>query len=225
MIWSEDFCFVHYPKTAGKTLTQFFVKAWDAPVSGFVSPGQINELKDCELEKHAIEVGRGHENLEEAAQLIGEAGRDLLKMRAIFCCIRNPYDLMVSNYHFMRQTYKHNTHRPNFVVAHENNFTDFCEKVGAATPAKWMELDGEQPANLEIIRFESMADDLNRLAEKYAFDAPPLAHLNASKRAHYSEYMNPRAEAAVFKKFRYWFDLGYYPRESFDADGADQAAA
>lgn len=217
MLWCDDYCFVHYPKTAGKTLTRFFVQAWPHPIAGYISKGQVNELADCELEKTGIKVGRGHENLQQSQQIIAEAGGDLLAMKGIFCCIRNPYDLMVSNYHFMRQKFEANRERANFVIAHENDFVNFCEKVGVSTPENWMALGGVQPDNLQIIRFEQMNDDLNMYAEKFGFDMPKLGHLNASKRAHYSEYVCARAETAIAEKFSYWFDQGYYTREVFDS--------
>jgi len=218
MLWCKDYLFVHYPKTAGKTLTRFFVQAWPRPIGGFISKGQVNELADCELEKTDIVVGRGHENLKQSADIVAEAGGDINSMKGIFCCIRNPYDLMVSNYHFMRQTYHQNTEKANFVIAHENNFVDFCEKVGVSSPRNWMAIDGKQPDNLQIIRFEQMNDDLNHYAEKFGFDMPVLGHLNASKRAHYSEYMCERTENAISEKFAYWFDEGYYQRESFPGE-------
>ena len=216
MLWCEDYLFVHYPKTAGKTLTKFFVQAWPRPIAGYISKGQVNELADCELEKTGIVVGRGHENLKQSAEIVSAAGGDISTMKGVFCCIRNPYDLMVSNYHFMRQTYNENQERPNFIIAHENNFVDFCEKVGVSSPKNWMTIDGKQPDNLQIVRFEQMNDDLNGFSEKFGFDMPVLGHLNASKRAHYSEYMCERTEAAVAEKLGYWFDEGYYQREQFD---------
>lgn len=215
MLWCDDYLFVHYPKTAGKTLTRFFVQAWPRPIAGYISKGQVNELADCELEKTDIVVGRGHENLKQSEEIVAAAGGDIHRMKGIFCCIRNPYDLMVSNYHFMRQTFAANKERPNFVIAHENNFVDFCEKVGVSTPKGWMALDGKQPDNLQIIRFEQMNNDLIHYAEKFGFEKPELSHLNASKRAHYSEYMCERTEQAIAEKFAYWFDEGYYKRENF----------
>lgn len=225
MLWCDQFAFVHYPKTAGKTLTRFFVQAWPRPIAGFISRGQVHELADCDLASTGIQVGRGHENLAETARLVREGGGDLGRMQAVFCCIRNPYDLMVSNYHFMRQTFANNRERPNFIIAHENDFTSYCEKVGVASPKNWMTLDGEQPENLQIIRFEHMADDLTRFATQYGFAQPQLDHLNASKRAHYSEYLSARSEAAIAERFGYWFDAGYYTREQFPDVPLRQAAA
>ncbi|MBX2882270.1 MAG: sulfotransferase domain-containing protein [Granulosicoccus sp.] len=224
MLWCNDYCFVHYPKTAGKSLTRFFVKAWERPINGFISKGQVKELADCELEKTNIVVGRGHENLVESQQIIKEDGKDIHAMKAIFVCIRNPYDLMVSNYHFMRETYKNNKDKANFIVAHNNDFDTFCEEVGVSSPRNWMELDGKQPANLQVIRFESLNADLIANAEKYGYAAPEIDHLNSSKRGHYSEYMTSRSEKAIYEKFEYFFAQGYYERELFGDESVLQVA-
>ena len=224
MLWCKDYLFVHYPKTAGKTLTRFFVQAWPRPIAGFISKGQVNELADCELEKTGIQVGRGHENLKQSAEIVAQDGGDIMTMKGIFCCIRNPYDLMVSNYHFMRQTYEANRDRPNFVIAHENNFVNYCEKVGVSSPSNWMTIDGKMPGNLQIIRFEQMNDDLNTYSTRFGFDMPVLGHLNASKRAHYSEYMCSRSEQAIADKFSYWFDEDFYQRESFSDENKRKLA-
>jgi hypothetical protein len=216
MLWCKDYCFVHYPKTAGKSLTRFFVKAWERPIGGYISRGQVRELSDCDLETTNIEVGRGHENLAESRQIIADGGVDILSMKAIFVCIRNPYDLMVSNYHFMRETFKNNQEKDNFRLAYESDFETYCEEVGMATPKNWMELDGKQPDNLEVLRFETLNDDLVNTARKFGYKLPELDHLNASRRGHYSEYMTARSEQAIYEKFSYFFEQGYYQREQFD---------
>jgi len=217
MLWCKDYCFVHYPKTAGKSLTRFFVKAWERPISGFISKGQVRELADCDLDTTDIKVGRGHENLAEASQIISQAGADIHTMKAVFVCIRNPYDLMVSNYHFMRETYKNNKDKVNFIVAHNSDFDTFCEEVGMSSPRNWMEIEHAQPANLDIIRFETLNDDLIAKAKKYGYAAPGIDHLNSSRRGHYSQYISARSEQAIYEKFDYFFEKGYYDRESFGA--------
>ena len=215
MLFNNKYCFLHYPKTAGKSLTRYFVQAWENPIEGFISPGQVDELKDCGLENTNIKVGRGHENLSEAKSLIDLHGNKFENIEAIFVCIRNPYDLMVSNYHFMRKTYKNNKTKENFKIANDNDFTSYCEKVGMSSPAGWMELDGAQPKNLFIIRFERLDSDLKAGAEKYGFNHQELAKLNSSKHEHYSSYMSQSSEEAIYLKFKYIFDKEYYEREEF----------
>ena len=133
---------------------------------------------------------------------------------------------MVSNYHFMPQEYrwKANKVRSNFIIAAENDFATFCEKVTISTPERWMCIDGKQPANLQMIRFDSMNNDLNRYSEKFNFDMPLLGHLNPSKRAYYGEYMCVRAERAIAEKLLYWFEEGYYERESFGENAERKTA-
>lgn len=218
MIWNDRFLFLHYPKTAGKSLSRYFVQGWERPMHGFISPGQVQELSDCGIESTDIVVGRGHENLSQASKIIRDHGRSLDDFDAIFVCIRNPYDLMVSNYHFMRKTYKNNRDKDNFRMACELDFSSYCCEVGMSSPANWMVVDGLEPENLEVIRFEELEADLERYASKYSFTHTPLSRLNVSSHKHYSSYMSKRAEEAVFKKFEYIFNNGFYSREVFPAE-------
>jgi len=213
MLWCKDFLFLHYPKTAGKTLSRFFLQSWKQPVHGYVSQGQIAELADYLPDDSQVQVGRGHENLKEADAILRELGGGVDQLKAVFVATRNPYDLMVSNYHFMRETYQHNQEKRNFQIAHENDFESFCEKVGVATPKNWMEFNGKPIANLHRIRFEHLAEDLDHCASEYGFNQASIDHLNASRRGHYRDYMTQRSEEAIHRKFRYYFNKKFYTRE------------
>lgn len=63
MMFSEKFLFLHYPKTAGKTLSRYFVQAWNGRLECFFSKGQLNEVKDVVRDNIHIHLARGHENL------------------------------------------------------------------------------------------------------------------------------------------------------------------
>lgn len=215
MIWNDRFLFLHYPKTAGKSLSRYMLQGWERPLHGLISPGQVQELADCGVGETNIVVGRGHENLSQAKKIVSEYGKSLEDFEAIFVCIRNPYDLMVSNYHFMRKTFKNNKDKDNFRMACEKDFPTYCRDVGMSCPSNWMMVDGLVPENLEVIRFEQLNSDLERLSKKHSFSHNPLAKLNGSSHGHYASYMNGMAEKAVFKKFEYIFEHGFYQRESF----------
>ena len=59
MLANDRFLFLHFPKTAGKSMAKYFIEAWDKPIFGRVSPGQMDELQDGATEGVTLEVGRG----------------------------------------------------------------------------------------------------------------------------------------------------------------------
>jgi len=76
--------------------------------------------------------------------------------------------------------------------------------------------DGSMPAHLDFIRFEQLEDDLSALAERLGFSIEGIPHLNATKHGHFSEYLTPRSEAAIYERFEYFFEVGKYERHHFN---------
>ena len=217
MLLNDDFAFIHFPKTAGKSLTKYLIAAWDEPIYGRVSLGQLRELADVIRPGVTLEVDRGHENIRRTAVILRERGRRIEDLRAVFVCIRNPYDIAVSTYFFMRETYMQNATSPRFKMAAELTFEEFWKNdISNSPPERWLTLDGRVMENQRFIRFESLREDLSSLAEEFGFRDAELPHLNRSRRGHYAEYMTPVAEQAIFSRFKYLFTAGYYHRESFD---------
>ena len=217
MLWNSDFLFLHIPKTAGKSLTKAFVQLLDRPVTCVVSKGQIEELKDCDHAGLTIIEGRGHESMKPTRKILVEHKKEFETFKAIIVAIRNPYDLMVSNYFFMRKTYEHNKHRVNFRIAEENNFEDYSQKVGFTTIENWMTIDGKRPPNLRIIRFENLQEDLDNFSKEFKLNSVKLPHINPSSHDHYSKYLTKISEAAIYRKLKYLFDEGFYERHYFSS--------
>ena len=217
MLVNDDFLFIHYPKTAGKSLTKYFVSAWDGPIYGRVGLGQLRELADVMRPDVFLEVGRGHENMHTAQTILANRGQCIQDMRAVLVCIRNPYDIAVSTYFFMREKYKDNRHKDRFQFASEQTFEEFwCNDESDGPPERWFTLYGEVLSNQRFIRFEDIHEDLKAISEKFGFGEATLPHLNSSNRGHYSEYITARSEEAIYRKFKWLFETGYYSRESFE---------
>ena len=216
MLVNDDFAFIHFPKTAGKSLTKYMISAWENPIYGRVSPGQMREVADVIRPGVTLELGVGHENIRRTSKILREMGRRIEDLRAVFVCIRNPYDIAVSTYFFMRETYAENRDKVRFKMASAMSFESFWENdISGAPPERWLTLQGKVLENQRFIRFESLAQDLSALSEEFGFREAMLPHLNRSQRGHYSEYMTPVAEEAIYRRFEYMFSAGYYKRESF----------
>ncbi|MFC6634833.1 sulfotransferase domain-containing protein [Microbulbifer taiwanensis] len=212
MLWNKNFLFLHYPKTAGKSLTKVFVNSWERPIKGYLSRGQFNELQDCDQNGLELNLGRGHENMGQALGIMSGDGVSYDDLTAIFICMRNPYDLMVSNYHFMRKTFKQNKDNKNFQAAVENSFEDYCSLLSVASPLNWFTIEGKVPEKMELIRFEGLSDNIADLCRKYGFSMPDIPHLNKSEHTHFSEYVTEKAEEEIYKKFNFFFESGFYSR-------------
>ena len=214
MILNEHFLFIHQPKTAGKSLTRYFLEAWEPPIRGFISSGQSQELAEVMREGVSLEVGTAHDNLFAAARFLEREGKSIHDLRAVMVGIRNPYDLAVSTYFYLRDRARHEPDRPRFQRAASMDFETFwCTEPPTTPPDRWLTLRGKPLANLRHIRVESIAEDLRALADEFHFRDATLPHLNPSKHGHYSEYMTPEVEEAIFTRFRHYFDTGLYARE------------
>jgi hypothetical protein len=214
----KDFLFLHYPKTAGKSLSLAFAEVWSRPVYGLVSKGQITELSIVDQQGLHLTVARGHENICQARDILEASGIDIYALKAIFVGVRNPYDLMVSNYFFMRETFKNNKEKNNFQLAANKNFEDYCSNITMSPPRNWMEIDGNKPKNLHLIRYERLQEDFNYFANKFGFGSVILPHLNRSEHEEYLAYINEASEENIYSLFREIFDAGLYSRIKFKSE-------
>jgi hypothetical protein len=94
MLWNRRFLFLHYPKTAGISLTETFVAAWERPVFGIVAPGQRQTMRHRNDELVFLTNGSGRESFARASRILSATGVDIAAFEAIFVAVRNPYDLM-----------------------------------------------------------------------------------------------------------------------------------
>jgi hypothetical protein len=214
MLWTDDFLFLHFPKTAGKSLTWALARTLDRPMTCVISKGQVRELADCDQAGLIIIEGWAHENMRDARKRLVQYNKTLESFKAIILGIRNPYDLMVSNYFFMRKTYQHNRERPNFRIAMDNDFEGYAVKVVFEPIENWMTINGSRPENLRIIRFEHLQEDFDTLSNEFGFSTIKIPHINSSEHDHYLSYLTPRAEKVIYNKMRYLFAEGFYERES-----------
>jgi hypothetical protein len=87
--------------------------------------------------------------------------------------------------------------------------------------SKYYFLDGEMPANLRILRFERLADEVREALKEIGIrgDAE-FPWLNRSIHGKYTSYYDRESESLVYEQCRWFFDHGYYDRldlESLEA--------
>lgn len=215
MLIGERFVFLHVPKAAGKSLSRYMIEAWPGSIHGYVSPGQLLELRVVARPGVTLEVTYGHEDMAQTQALLGQSGRRIEEMEALFACVRNPYDIIVSTYFFMRRTFENNSHRRFFKMANKLDFEGFCMHFEPRRIEAWLTLEGKRPSNLRLIRFESLTADLSAIAAEYGFNPAALPHLNRTDHGHYSGYIkSAECERTIYEKYRFLFECGLYRREA-----------
>ena len=164
MLFNDEFVFLHYPRSAGKSLTRYMIEAWQGPIHGLVSLRQTKELEDVMRPDVFLEAVGAHQTVSQAKAILAERGKRIEEFRAVFVGIRDPYDMAVSRYCFMRRTYQWNQDRPTFQKAHELEFEDFWLSYRANLGDAFLTIDGAVLDNQRFIRFETLQEDLEDIS-------------------------------------------------------------
>jgi hypothetical protein len=212
MIWNDEFLFLHYPKAAGKSLSVAFIKAWPTPVRGYVSAGQLAEFGPFVKQGSIFWIQGSHQNAEMTAQILDRFGLKLSQFRAIFVAVRCPYDLAYSTYKFQRR-YASDVGAPaEFSLAANSSFEEFVAQFSPSDYRLWLQYQKSDLPNIKVIRFERINSDFKAYANEFGFRNPSMPHLNASGGETYLNVMTPALEEAIYDKYRFLFDRGYYSR-------------
>ena len=249
MLFNDKVLFLHVPKAAGTSVTSFLIRNLAGPVT-MTEPSyrlwtsdQAPAVAQVKLAfkriRHELSLllwprlrriaGTRHENLGQAAKLLAPLGRKLEDFEMVLAVIRNPYDLEVSRFHYLRRGHlgvPGLAHTCAERLALAGDFTAFAHRAPyhGRLPGRleaWFEIDGRMPSNLHVLRFESLDQDLRRVLMPFSSGASALPCLNASKHESYAQYLSPEIEGAIYNKYRWAFDRGFYRREVIASDQAD----
>lgn len=219
MLFNDRILFIHVPKTGGMSVTRFLIENIPGPFTISLPKGHKSPSPDID----PIE-GKRHERLADAARLLAKHGRTLDEFETILAVIRNPYDLEVSYYHYKRLGYKYDAGKAqNLALA--GDFSAFARKAPyyGRLPARiheWYEIDGACPPNLRILRFESLRSELLELVSRFGPLKHDLGRENTTRHGPFEEYLNAETEQAIYEKYRWLFDKGFYARQTFQ--GSDE---
>jgi hypothetical protein len=235
VIFNDDVLFLHVPKTGGMSVTHYLLDTLPKPLV-ITHPIHVPGLHRRGI---AQVDGARHESLAEARDILRAIGRDIPEFPMVLVGMRNPYDQEVSRYAYLRQGH-HWESGPEQDLALASDFETYaignCQAGGrwnryeleANRPRPneirdYYMLDGAFPDNLRVIRFEHLAEDLlGALATIGIVGAPEFPWDNRSDHGAYATYYTPAAEAAVYDRYRWVFDQGFYSRLRSAPSGAVQ---
>ncbi len=143
-----------------------------------------------------------------------------------FGFVRNPWDLLVSLYHFMLSDPEIPRHAEVKALANFEAFIDWSVREAAPFPKGITKLQADMLTGTDgqllvdvIGRYETLREDFARICRHVGIDAA-LPHLNRSRHRDYRTYYTDRTRALVAEHFRLDIDLLGYT-----FDGRDENAA
>ncbi len=215
MIYSpkHGYIFIHIPKTGGTSMALALeARAAKDDVMLGDTPKAIKRRTRV---KDVAAAGRlwKHSTLFDIEGLItADQARDWF----VFSLVRNPWDRMVSYYHWLqRQSFDH----PAVGLAKTLDFAGFLTHPGnqaalrAETYGAYLTLPGQGEMPARFVRLEHLATDLAPIKAHLGFALSPLPQANASDRAaDYRPYYSSETAALVAElyeadiaRFRYDF--------------------
>lgn len=200
--------FVHIPKTGGGAITRTLAP-WRAPVPRT----RLNRLRAHlpfvqRLDKVAIGT---HASARWIRRKLGPREYDRY---VSFSVVRNPYDRLISEYEYIRQTPAHHRHR--FVG--DLDFTGFLRwrvRKGLAQTAQITDARGALLVST-LIPFDTLSDGLDALfaAHDVPASAPPNRGINTSDKKPRETYLTPEAIGIINRHAAPDFDLLGFDRLS-----------
>lgn len=215
MLLTENVLYIHVPKTGGMALTSHLMtllpgrKLYTAPEP---HPEWHAGAPEGEVE---FVLGSRHETLDEAQVVLADLGYDVSQFSVAIAGTRNPYALEVSRYAYLQAGHSVDAGAEQDLAMNSDfaSFTARSDRSLSAPIHRYYTLGGQIPANLRVIRLEQLDDDLRRVMTELGIAASgEIIKDNESVHDDYRTYYNPAAEAAVYERYRWIFDQGWYER-------------
>jgi len=164
----------------------------------------INKTGGSSIEK-ALWLPFEHKTVKDK---IKELGQSEWRKRYSFAVVRNPWDKVVSHYHYRVQTNQTMMGDGHISFAEwvEAAYGDrdpryYDQPLMFAPQSEWLDDGAGKVAVNKILRFENLTDEFNELA-KYLKIKRRLPHIKKSNRSkNYKDYYNDRTYEIVRKRF------------------------
>jgi hypothetical protein len=162
---------------------------------GFILPPRTGtrSVESALVSLHALPIGTRH-----------HVPDPLPPAKLTVATIRNPFDVIVSWFHFPDPDYRN---RGPAVLALGGNGRTWAEWLEFVLSGqhKFMATSTLRGAKLadRVIRFEDGIErQLHAILSEYGYVLPPVGHIGKSARQAYQGYYSPRQIVAVYRKFK-----------------------
>ncbi len=214
MIFNKDVLFIHVPKTGGMAVSEVLLQALPKPLH-YSHPHR----PDPRLAARGIVEfpGSRHETAAMCREAMARHGYDIGAVKLVLAVVRDPYEIEVSRFAYLQNGNAWDS-GSNQELALDGDFEAFArasdDHGGGTVPIEeYFELDGERMPALRVLRQEDLAEDLRAALASVGIDGgPALRRLNTSRHGAVHGYYTPGAEEAVFRRYRWIFEHGYYSR-------------
>lgn len=225
MLFNKDVLYLHVPKTGGNSMTKYLAETLSGPIY-YVRKKPIRAEPRFDDPDVIHIFGRPHDDLAAAKDRLEGYGLNLETMPLILTTIRNPYDMEVSAYCFLRPTVSPD---PSKVgewqrIAMTLDFSEYISNrfnnnriTGMKDLKSYYYIEGNKPVNMTITRFENLVDDAKSALSSIGIEKDAnFPWINRSSNRDYVSYYTPETEEIVYQNHRWIFDQGYYSRLVLD---------
>ena len=218
---SHHFAFIHVPKTGGCSV-KIALEPFADDVLGY-PPNRWLDRCGVHVNYFAPWRFKRFRTHTPAAILHRELPPDVYADLFTFSFVRNPWDLLVSSYHFLRRDRSHRRGRLAARLGSFARYVDYELRRGKLLQSRMLTSRHGRLLVDFVGRFETLEADFTAICRHLRITAR-LPHVNAVSHADYREHYPPRLAAAVadgfgedIERFGYVFDHPIAPSTKLQA--------
>lgn len=197
--YSHQFLFIHVPKTAGASIHQALLPyAHDTTNHWMNRFLRLFGIHVNHFTHYKAKLFRGHST---AGEVRSQLPRHVYDNFFKFAFVRNPWDLLVSYYHYIRRKQTHHRHGHVLRLQSFEEYVDYEVRRNRVSQKRFVTDENGEILVDFIGRFESLREDFAYVAQSLRIPAR-LDHFNKSEHRDYRSYYNDHLIELVAEHFR-----------------------
>lgn len=177
----NKFIFIHIPKTAGSSIKSQLISA------GFYNSFNKKDINALNMHEHP--------SIEDCKNVLTPLEyKNFFK----FTCVRNPWDLNISLFFYVKSQISHWLFRDA-----QNGFLNFLKKREQSGALHFNQIKINNNIEVDfVMRFENLQSDFNLVCDKINIARHKLPHKNFSKHKNYQNYYNEEGKDIIFRNYQ-----------------------